>query len=362
MIYLKNKTFFLLLFFLSLINCDGKKLIKQKCTFDQAISTINNLPEVRKQSEYIDSLSQHKKRLSFMTDTLKINKREYYSVKTGVNGQFHWETYTIFYIEKDNCNHILVDEVISGEVITLEKWRILNKKNYKMQTISNSANPVNFEDLFNEGSHINFTPQDLNKNAPEIQNFRSKLLSFESSYPESHDFDINSLLLLINNETFIHNERFIDSSWLKYFVNKYSFNRSVKDSLINTAIEQEDFSAVKILSKNYIFSQKQLTNAEIKKKYKDSLHGKLDVQEYYDPVFSKIDEILLFIKNSCLENHIEDPDGYTNLRKEKNTVSDVLQKIKSGEYIDVLDNTGDWFLVKTKEGKKGYVHKSRIKN
>ncbi|MDR3025159.1 SH3 domain-containing protein [Chryseobacterium sp.] len=44
-----------------------------------------------------------------------------------------------------------------------------------------------------------------------------------------------------------------------------------------------------------------------------------------------------------------DPDGYTNLRKEKSTNSEILQKIKSGEYINVLNNTDDWFLVKTKE-------------
>ena len=59
---------------------------------------------------------------------------------------------------------------------------------------------------------------------------------------------------------------------------------------------------------------------------------------------------------------IQDPDGYTNLRKDKTATSEILQKIKSGEHIDVLDNTGDWFLVKTKEGQQGYVHKSRIKS
>lgn len=60
--------------------------------------------------------------------------------------------------------------------------------------------------------------------------------------------------------------------------------------------------------------------------------------------------------------YIYDPDGYTNLRKEKSTHADILQKINSGEHIEVLDDTGDWFLVKTKEGKTGYVHKSRVKS
>lgn len=59
---------------------------------------------------------------------------------------------------------------------------------------------------------------------------------------------------------------------------------------------------------------------------------------------------------------IQDPDGFTNLRKEKNSSSEILQKINSRESIEVLDKAGDWFLVKTKEGKEGYVHKSRIKS
>ncbi|REC63980.1 SH3 domain-containing protein [Chryseobacterium pennae] len=58
---------------------------------------------------------------------------------------------------------------------------------------------------------------------------------------------------------------------------------------------------------------------------------------------------------------IIDLDGYTNLRKDKNTSSEILQKIKSGEHIEVLDNARDWFLVKTKEEKEGYIHKSRLK-
>ena len=71
----------------------------------------------------------------------------------------------------------------------------------------------------------------------------------------------------------------------------------------------------------------------------------------------------IYQKESNNNNYIiHDPDGYTNLRKDKTTTSEVLQKIKSGEYVEVLDSVGDWYLIKTKEGKKGYVHKSRIKS
>ncbi|WP_333597217.1 SH3 domain-containing protein [Chryseobacterium flavum] len=60
--------------------------------------------------------------------------------------------------------------------------------------------------------------------------------------------------------------------------------------------------------------------------------------------------------------YIQDPDGYTNLRKDKNSSSEIIQKIKTGEQIEVLDQNGDWWFVVSKEGKKGYVHKSRVKS
>lgn len=63
-----------------------------------------------------------------------------------------------------------------------------------------------------------------------------------------------------------------------------------------------------------------------------------------------------------LQSEVYDKDGYTNLRSDKNAQSDILQKIMSGEKIEVLDNSGDWFLVKTKDGKQGYIHKSRIRS
>ncbi len=66
------------------------------------------------------------------------------------------------------------------------------------------------------------------------------------------------------------------------------------------------------------------------------------------------------VKNSVREYVVQDPDGYTNLRKEGNTSSRILQKITSGESVTVVERSGDWILVKTKQGISGYIHKSRI--
>lgn len=95
----------------------------------------------------------------------------------------------------------MVDETISGDIITLEKWRNLNKKN-KIITSSRPVDNIEFSALFNEGTVIKFTPQDLVKKSPEIQNFKQKLELYENENPLIEDFDNKNLSYLINNETF----------------------------------------------------------------------------------------------------------------------------------------------------------------
>lgn len=91
---------------------------------------------------------------------------------------------------------------------------------------------------------------------------------------------------------------------------------------------------------------------------KNNFYGFERLREYVKIIYQPSDG--LDKKNKSIT--IYDTDGYTNLRKEKNSRSEILQKINSGEHIEVLDNSEDWFLVRTKAGKEGYVHKSRIKS
>jgi uncharacterized protein YgiM (DUF1202 family) len=121
------------------------------------------------------------------------------------------------------------------------------------------------------------------------------------------------------------------------------------------------------------WENKTIYFSDIQSFFNESLMEKLNVAEtlYYKfNIFPVLSECRIKeIENSSEEERIttysafiQDPDGYTNLRKEKKSSSEVLQKIKSGEHIEILDNSGDWWQVKTKEGKMGYVHKSRIKS
>lgn len=220
-----------------------------------------------------------------------------------------------------------------------------------------------FSELFNEGSNIDFTPDNLKDDKPNIKEFKQKLDLFEDQQPTSQDFDVDDLNLLINNEVFTNNEKHINSSWLAYFIKKYKIESSKIFALTKLAISQEDYNALKIIIENslYIVSLEDLEVVKQKNKYVESLHGKIDLDEYYAPSHSKIKEISALLNKSYNLNKIKDIDGYTNLRKEKSSASEVLQKIETGEKINVLDNTdGDWYFILTNEGKRGYVHKSRI--
>jgi hypothetical protein len=58
---------------------------------------------------------------------------------------------------------------------------------------------------------------------------------------------------------------------------------------------------------------------------------------------------------------INDSDGYSNIRGGKNSASTVIEKVKTGESVEVLDNSDDWWLIKTKSGNKGYIFKTKVK-
>ncbi|MXO05615.1 SH3 domain-containing protein [Flavobacterium sp. HBTb2-11-1] len=71
--------------------------------------------------------------------------------------------------------------------------------------------------------------------------------------------------------------------------------------------------------------------------------------------------LLMSEENEISYGKVIDPDGYTNLRKDKNSTSVVIEKIKSGERVEILDDSENWWLIKTSSGNKGYVYKTKIK-
>ncbi|ELY2018448.1 SH3 domain-containing protein [Flavobacterium psychrophilum] len=236
----------------------------------------------------------------------------------------------------------------------------LNNKNNKMNT---NIEIVEFHDLFNEGSLIKFGVNNLNNTSDvDLIEFKRKLQLFEAQHTIREDFEPDDIKLLINDETFFEAKSYINSEWLDYFLNKYDLYYEFNE-LVELAIKQEDLNAIKVLIKHkYIISKNDLIISTERKVEVNEIINKKGDEDFYVVKNSKIDEILKLITKKYNSNKIYDKDGYTNLRESKGTNSLIISKIDSGEHINVLENPDeeDWYLIQTKEGKKGYIHRSRI--
>lgn len=84
------------------------------------------------------------------------------------------------------------------------------------------------------------------------------------------------------------------------------------------------------------------------------------LREYTEKVYEN-NKSNLDNNDISIVNYIQDPDGYTNLRKEKSTKSEIVKQLKNGEEVEVLNTSDKWYLIKTREGKEGYVYYDRIK-
>ena len=347
---MKRKLTSLIIF--QLLSCSGQD--KDNCSKENAYTKVTQVKEVARD---INVYKNGNYRIVFQIDEAAYGDKRYYVIRQKQIGKLHDNTWNIFYVNKHDCSLYYYD-TISGNLLTLEKWRLLENNDKIMKE-------TKFTDIFNEGTIIEFTPQDLDKDEVEIQQFKQKLQSYEQTNPLIEDFDIDNLTYFINNETFFDSQHYIDSSWLQYFITKYKIDVSKLNDLMSLSIHQEDYNAIKLLTRaGYIISTKELnivadTEIDVRNNIQEN---KIEGYENYVVARSKINLISRFLKEKYNFNKIVDPDGYTNLRKDKHSSSEILRKIKSGEPIEVLDNTGDWFLIKTNEGDKGYVHRSRIKS
>ena len=55
---------------------------------------------------------------------------------------------------------------------------------------------------------------------------------------------------------------------------------------------------------------------------------------------------------------IQDPDGYSNLRKSPG--GEVIRKVYDKEIFEVINSEGSWKKVKLKDGTIGFIHESRV--
>lgn len=251
-----------------------------------------------------------------------------------------------------------------------ENKEITKTTNSNLDNDMNANNKsIKFSDLFNEGVIIKFTPEDLKSTTIQSElDFKKKLDLFEKE-TLIKDFDVENLSVLVNNETFTNSEYFINSNWLKYFIQKYDLSLSL-NGVMDSAINQEDLSAVNIiLSTGYIISKDELAlalqskeSSIINKKINKESNGYDERGEliFYDDKKSRADEIFIILRKKY-NYKIFDKDGYTNLRDDAMNSAYILGEIKSGTHINIIDNKDQkWLYIETSNGRKGYVHRSRI--
>ena len=58
---------------------------------------------------------------------------------------------------------------------------------------------------------------------------------------------------------------------------------------------------------------------------------------------------------------IDDPDGYTNVRSKKSASSEIVTRINREETFYTYQQSGNWWQIRTRSGKVGYIHITRIR-
>lgn len=90
---------------------------------DKITDTLMQLPFVKESNRYIDSISNHKKAIAFITDTTGTA----ISVMAGYNGVERFETYYHFTIDPKNFE-IKIMDIASGDFIPVADYLKKNKE------------------------------------------------------------------------------------------------------------------------------------------------------------------------------------------------------------------------------------------
>jgi len=83
-----------------------------------------------------------------------------------------------------------------------------------------------------------------------------------------------------------------------------------------------------------------------------------DEKKIYDDIIFPV------LKENTIRNyHVNDPDGYVNLREEPNSSYKILKQIPNGTYVCLLNiEKGNWIyaIYEREFTQAGYIHKSRL--
>lgn len=135
----------------------------------------------------------------------------------------------------------------------------------------------------------------------------------------------------------------------------------VTDLVYPKVIDESHFLVTNILAESLINPGMNIEKWLVKIREDGMLHVVWMVSDWSTQVEGSIpvDDDYLEVR-SIYDFYIEDPDGYTNLREEPTTKSEVLEEIPEKQKLTIVDISKNWWKVITNKGNIGYVHRSRI--
>ncbi|AZA81144.1 hypothetical protein C1637_00765 [Chryseobacterium lactis] len=110
------------------------KTIDNTCYSSDFMEKILNLEEIKSEAKFLESETKGKGKIGFLVDSTKVNNGWDYSISVGYNGPDRFETYHIFQASSDQCNSLKIMEPVSGDYISIEKWRQMTNESVQPES------------------------------------------------------------------------------------------------------------------------------------------------------------------------------------------------------------------------------------
>lgn len=110
-----KKSIFLVLAFL-VFSCHQPA---KKYTQEEAEAQVLALPMVQEASKHIDKITNGKHGI----EEDLIEKKPFYQITVGYNSAVRFETYHIFYVNKENKEDVRILDPVSGEIIPVSEYK-----------------------------------------------------------------------------------------------------------------------------------------------------------------------------------------------------------------------------------------------
>lgn len=132
----------------------------QGCSNAEAIAAVLTIPEVVKKNAELHALSNADS-INFVTHVQTIDDRKYYKLFTGrYDREENFESFFTFFVDQQDCSHILAFDRASDKIIPLQDWQELESKRSQPVWQQVATRPVKLPFVFNTYYDVCVHPYD----------------------------------------------------------------------------------------------------------------------------------------------------------------------------------------------------------